>query len=320
MRISLPSLVVLCGAAAATLAGIRGRAADSPAPTPRVAAPQAPNPAAQEVWGQVRARLAARPRFVAEIHQQVEAFGQRLVGSGRYLQGIDETSDPPAPLVRVELLLGPTGSYQQICDGKRIWTVSQSSGEVTLRSIDLTSVERALAAAERPPAALVAAGLAGCGLTRMIDALDRSVEFTDVAGARLRGRPVWALRGRWNRDGWISLLPQQREAIEAGRPVETSELPEQAPDHFVVYVDQRDLFPYRIDFRRNARPAYLPAGYDASPRVLFSWELVNVRFDAPLAPETFRFDPGARSFEDHTADLLSELNLKPQAAADPAPK
>lgn len=319
MRISLPILVLLCGGSVVALAELRGRAVGTPAPSaPTARAPT--DPSAGEIWKRTLAQLEARPTFSADLLQQVHVYGQRLVGSGRYLQGLDLAADPPAPLARIELLLGASGSYQQVCNGKRIWTVSQASGDAELRSIDLATLERALASAERPPADLVRVAFAGCGLTRLLRAIDASVEFVEAAPGTLRGRPVWALRGRWNRDAWIALLPRQREALESGRPPDTRELPEQAPDHFVVYVGRQDLFPYRIDLRRHARPAYLPAGYEAGPRVLFSWELVNVRFDVPLTPAQFAFDPGARSFEDQTARLLAELNLKPALDAAAAAK
>jgi len=244
--------------------------------------------------------LESRHSISAQIRQEVELFGQRLVGSGAYL----ELRTDRARLSRLELrtqLGQQTGSLVQVCDGENLWTHRRLLDDGKLDRVDLARVERALKKAGRSGDEPLPAYLGNlCGLGRLLRGLKRNFLFT-TAQPGLWGpeeRPVWRLSGRWTPERLAEILPDQKDAIARGEPPDLSALPPPLPEEVVLLLGQTDLFPYRVEFHRPG---------SARRRVLLTMDLFDVAFDLPVDPARFRYAPGDVSYADRTKEVVESL-------------
>lgn len=310
MKNSLPILTACwLGLAVGGSARVLGQAATEPpvrvatnaaassnvAPTAASSAPALVHEAAE--------RLDRHTAISARIRQQAHLFGESLLGTGTYQQGPSGSH-----LLRLELKLQVgtgTTSLQQVADGKYLWIHRQVDEKSTLARVDIRQVLKAREAAAGGTRPGYVLGLGG--LPRLLRNLDRDVEFAEVLPTQLAGLPVYAVRGSWSRKALAMLWPDKAAELAAGESLDLRELPEQVPDHIVLYLGRDDLFPYRVEYRRahegwsdRLRGAEVPA------QTLLVWQLFEVKFNVPVDPRSFVFEAGHMPLSDETEAYLKK--------------
>jgi hypothetical protein len=246
---------------------------------------------------------------VARLRFRIDLLGQRLTGSGSYLQG------PAASrLSRFEANLQAGDqlcSLQQVCDGQRLWTRRQLLDNPTLTCVDLS---RVLEAAEQssPAPDTAVTNLALGGLPLLLRSLDGAFQFDRATHGQRNSLKTLALRGRWKPSMLALLLPDQAAAIQGGGAADLTRLLPQVPDEVVLHLGQEDLFPYCVEYLRT--PASVPNGKNAllvgEPRTLLILEFFEVRTNGTLDPLKFVFNPGGLTPADVTAEFLQSLQAK----------
>ncbi len=256
------------------------------------------------------AALEANRSITAEISQEVDLFGKRLIGSGAYFEQAGE----PDRLMRLELRLqlgNKTSSLVQVCDGKILWTYRELLGTGSLRKVDVAQVTKALKAAGKPGNHGGMGALPGLGgLPGLLRGLDGSFDFKSAQRGILKLRddrlPVWQLRGEWKPAKLAKVLPEQKKAIAAGEPPDLSKLPEQMPEYVLLMLGHDDLFPYRLEYHRTVRSAE----ETGAGRPLVTMQFYEVVRNAPIARHRFQYSPGNLEFEDDTKQFLKSLDVK----------
>ena len=129
---------------------------------------------------------------------------------------------------------------------------------------------------------------------------------------------MWIVRGQLHPLRLAGMLPEQRDAILAGKAVQFDKLPKHIPERAVVMIGRDDLFPYRIELWRRLKPEKKTLGIRSPPPVdtlLLAVELYEVQLDVPLDPRQFAYNPGAVQPVDNTANFLRSIGLKPELEA-----
>ena len=259
--------------------------------------------------------LAQYNSLAAKIRQRVELFDQQLVGTGSYFQGPVDSY-----LLRWELKLrvaDQVSSLQQVCDGRTLWIQRQLTDKSTLERVDIKRLRAAQQNGNPSAAQPESAGTSGApaaaptlgsgGLSRLLRHMERSFRFTSIQPVQLGKTPMHALQGEWHPDHLIRWLPNQRAAIEAGKPADTSKLLEHLPDHVVVFLGRDDLFPYRIEYRRKSPSLVGKAlGKTDEFRTLLVMEFFDVQFNPALEKSLFTFEPGDTKYVDKTQEYLKD--------------
>ncbi len=283
-----------------------------------VAAQQAPG-------GQQLVQAAARlvqqqPPLEADIWQQIDVFGEEVIGSGNYRQFGRGTK-----MIRLYLSFAvegkPFSSLLQISDGERfLYTRQDGPKEKTLRFVNLERVEQAIAESETPPDPSVSANLsAHGGLPKLLIQLDENFDFGEPRLQSLGDPkiPVWIMRGKWKREKLAKLIPGQKDAILAGRPPIMLPLGPQVP-HEVELTLGRDMpfrgFPYQIVFlREETHRNRLGSAVSRDMQPFMTLKFFKVRHRTDLTAEHFQYDPDDEDddFEliDETAGYLKRIGL-----------
>ncbi len=254
-------------------------------------------------------RLAETHRSIsARVWQRVELFGKQLEGSGTYLE---QRSEEGLQL-RLELkfpLDGEPCMLLQVCNGRYLWKYEKFGTTAKLGRIDTWRVVQALE--ERGGGA----GWANLrpwpgwgGIPRLLRSLDRDFDFSAPQAAELPGGfPTLRVEGRWKPDRLAALVPESKAAGQ-GRAGDPSPLPPQVPHRVVLHLGRDDLFPYRIEFRRQK-----PGSGDGSPsdadHPVAVMELREVVFNVPIGREQFHYDPGTLEYTEQTDRFLDSLGL-----------
>ena len=216
-------------------------------------------------------------------------------------------------MIRLELstqIGDQVSSFLQVCDGKCLWTYRKLFDETTLTRVDAVRAMRVLQAMAAAPGRDPAATLPGLGgLSRLLRGLDANFCFTTAELGRVKQPvkylPVWKLEGGWRPAQLVRLLPQQKAAIEQGKPVDTTRLSKHLPDRVVLLLGQEDLFPYRIEYRRQVDKKEASEGEET--RSLVTMELYEVNLNALAEPTRFLYNPGSMEPEDQTESFLLSL-------------
>ena len=191
-------------------------------------------------------QLRGRRTVSARIRQQIRMFGQNLAGSGTY----EHANVNAEYLYRLQFqiaLKDQPATMLQVCDGHFLWTNRTYPGEpATTDRVDLNLVRRYLQADEgRAGGAMLANQSAPTlmnmgGLPQLLEMLARQYEFAEPQPATFHQTAVWSLKGT------ISPQAKQRILDAAGE-----RLPQHVPASVVMVLGQDDLFPFRIEFRRE---------------------------------------------------------------------
>lgn len=89
----------------------------------------------------------------------------------------------------------------------------------------------------------------------MLRDLQYGFQFLPVSETYLGEVPVYELRGVWRPEPLIRLLPDQADAIRAGKNVRLDGLPELVPHEIVIYIGKQANFPHRIEYHRLNKAA-----------------------------------------------------------------
>jgi hypothetical protein len=258
-----------------------------------------PGVTGDEVLAKAIAELDGHTTISARIRQQVHLFDQHLVGSGVYLQAKGAFGHN---LTRFELkmqLQDEVSRMLEVCDGQFLWATRELKNGDPVYPLNKVDVKRVLSA--RPAAGQGGAipRLALGGFSRFIQSLRQGFEFHETAEDFLGDLPVYRLRGVWRPEQLVQFLPEQKAAIEAGQGGDLRKLEPHVPDEVFVYLGQDDLFPYRIEFRRDGSP-------------LVNCEVSELQLDVAIDPAQFQFDPGPKKQEipDTTTQFLLQYGLE----------
>jgi len=237
----------------------------------------------------------------ARIRQTVDLFNQHLVGSGVYLQSKGGYGHN---LTRFELqmqLQDDVSRMLEVCDGEYLWATRELKNGDPVHPFNKVDVKRVLSA--RPAAGQGGAipRLALGGFSRFIQSLRQGFTFHETTEDFLGNLPVFRLRGVWKPAQLVQFLPEQKADIEAGQGGDLRKLEPHVPDEVFVYLGQDDLFPYRVEFRRDGHP-------------LVNCEVSELQIDVAIDPRQFQFDPGPKKQEvpDTTAQFLAQYGLTEQ--------
>jgi hypothetical protein len=254
------------------------------------------------------AQLDGHSSIAARVRHRTLWFGQRLIGSGRYLQG-----PPGQRLMRLEVrtpLVDKVSTLQHVCDGQTLWIYEYSNAGKRLGRVDVEQAVQAFHAAPAAagtPSKLLAVG----GLPQLLRNLESSFEFTLVERRLLGDLPSWVLRGSWEKEQLARLLSDQPAEIGTGKQPDYAALAPQLPDEVVLWLGRDDLFPYRIEFRRTAAAEFLQKRNglvdDRESSMIF--EFFEVQFDTVIDPKEFTYHPGTLFAEDRTAGFMKRLGL-----------
>lgn len=253
-------------------------------------------------------RLSQSRTISAKMRYHIHMFEQQLVGEGTYRQ-LNAVRDT---LLRLELKMPvneQVTSFQQICDGRFLWTrrhapdLDTGRMQTWVSRIDLHVVRESLRANARPPATVSAASgisLGQGGLPRLMTELQEHFEFQAGMPGEINDFPVITLTGQWKKSS-LKLF-----ATDEKPDPQLADIPRHVPHTVSIALGQRDLFPYLIEFRR--RPA-LVAGQTplvvrpAQP--LVSMQFIDVQVNKPIDPAIFDYRPGDSPITDRTQQYLS---------------
>jgi hypothetical protein len=252
--------------------------------------------------------------IAAGLSCQVDLFGKQWGGGGDYW----EERSGPFPKVRMELKIplgDKTGAMVQICDGRFLWTYRRLIDDEKLERVDLARVaavlgRRAVAASDSPIIGTIGAG----GLGGLLRELQRDFRFGIDRQTELLGVPVTILRGHWLPERLATVLPDQKDAILRGGKPNYRKLPRHLPTSVVVMLGARDLFPYRIEYRRDdaQRASGWDEGASDSVRTMVSMQL-EPRNEA-VGPAHFECKPGGIDVADVTEAFIKRAQARRDSA------
>lgn len=289
-----------------------GKVGAEPMPTPRIAAHTAGYPPNQfnELLQRSIATLESQYSISARVRQSVDLFDKQPVGSGIYL----ESRSQDGLLYRFELRLQineEVHSLLDVCDGRYLWQYRKLREDQTLTRLDLQRVAEVMENMGRmPQPGEVGLWPGAGGLAKLLGGLQGSFDFVTCEPTQLRQQlRAWKLQGYWRREKLLRLLPKQEKAIREGGAIDISKLPDHVPDHVVLFLGADDLFPYRIEYRRQANPKQVDPGQGDGP-LLAAIDFFEVSLNTPIDPARFFYSPGNLGFIDQTDSVLQAMGLK----------
>ena len=203
----------------------------------------------------------------------------------------------------------------QVCDGQYLWTYRKLFQNGSLRRLDAVRATEALEEAattkrKNNPNEKVEMLPGLGGLAQLLRGLYTTFDFVSAEKGTLESKPgrmvVWRLEVQWKKEQLANLLPDRKEAMEAGKPIDLGELPEHLPDRVVLFIGAEDRFPYRIEYRRRSTEADSDSG-NSGGREIVTMEWLDVVMDRPVDPRRFEYNPAGLGYEDTTAKFLARL-------------
>lgn len=258
----------------------------------------------QDIVAQAATQMTLHPSLEAKMRQRVGIREQYMVGSGAYLQlrhGEDVRFRWELRLQVGERLT----SLQHITDNRYLYIRRDIGDTKSISRIDLKRVQaaREKLAAGNVPQNFAALGVGG--LSQLLHGLADNFKFGDPQPETISGVNVWRMSGAWKSKALAKLLPDQSEAILAGKLPATETLPVQLPDRVSLVVG-RDaplaLFPYRIEFARLDPESN-------QPRSMLIMELFEVRLRPDLDPRLFEVPGSEQDLVDETDAYLRKHGL-----------
>ncbi len=148
------------------------------------------------------------------------------------------------------------------------------------------------------------------GLPKLLRGLYLAFDFT--AAEETLGEdqlPVFRLRGQWKPAKLAQLLPEQAAQINAGGGADLGKLPSHVPHFVVLDLEQRGLFPRRIEYWRRM-PAAPRSTAPPENRLLTAIEFLDPQINVPVEQARFQFDPGGLSVSHQTDQYLEMMKEK----------
>ncbi|MEX0937202.1 MAG: hypothetical protein WDZ59_05025 [Pirellulales bacterium] len=251
--------------------------------------------------------------IAANVRQQLNLFGNRLVGAGVYYQ----EGRGAEMLVRFELrthIAGRECSLQQVADGRYLWTDEQFDHERSIRKVDLRRVQKALSAQETATGSAARLPLAVGGVPRLIERLAMNFHFGPPNRIQLGDLPAYALEGTWRPDRLGSLTAgpgssddSKADAKEdaAAKSPNLASLPHHVPHEVLLVLGQEDLFPHVVEYRRLMGTPPGAGGRETLVRL----ELYQVRTGEPIDNRQFLYRSSETNIADHTDQFLRQNGL-----------
>lgn len=264
---------------------------------------QIPQPAqntGQQLVAESARNLFDLPGLEAEFRYRVEAYDQKLVGSGRYLQ----SGQGPEKLFRLELstqLEQGKATQQTICGKQYLWIrrdlgpERQSLARVNLRRLRSAIAERGTPLAIDPSPTW----LGIVGLPKLMTSIGGWFVLEPAQESQLEERRVLRLRGVIN--------PAMRDSLLSGS-AKKGQGREQIPDAIELTLGTDDalpLFPYRIEYLKS-KSAEEPG--ELSPMLTLDFYSAKVQND--FDPQQFEYFPGDQEVEDRTRLFLERLGFE----------
>lgn len=251
--------------------------------------------------------LERRQAISADIVQSGRMAGQVVETSGHYLQKGRGDARQFSLLLQGRIG-GSSARVWQVSDGRIHWTdiawnADRSPDRRQVKRIDLRKVRRELypgADDEFRPApgdaainsASAAAWFELGGLPMLVGSLAEKFDFGAPRQMYLRNAPVYTMIGHWKPAQRQALLTSvandnAKEAKDAQQPPEAKRLPERMPDHVLIAVGMKDLFPHLIEYRGpsdplSARGLAEDNRFRQSTGPMFKLDFLRPRFDDEL--------------------------------------
>jgi hypothetical protein len=263
---------------------------------------------ASELVSQAIRRLDTQQSVSANLRLRIRLFDADLIGAGLYQQA----GQGSGRRFRFELKTQTTDQVIgqiQVCDGESLWRYRWSAGQPHISRLNLTRVRQARERLASETQATAADDLASGGLAAVLRQLSRTFRPLSAEAGYLNDAPVWAVDLAWNSAALATLAPEQRERLDAGEPLDFTRLP-QLPERGVVFLGYEDLFPRRIEFRRRTDADGEAGQGGDGDRTVVSAEFHDVRFNEPVDPRQFQYQPGG-AVEDITSQFLQQHGLLP---------
>jgi len=245
-------------------------------------------------------QLRQHPSVTAKIRQQINLFGQRLPGSGVYLQ--QRTRN--VHRMRMELKIQRSSqitSIQQVSDGRFLWLYRNVEGKPELSRIDLKRIKEA-SGGNSPP--LASGLLLPEGLPAVVEQLAQNFRFDQPRPAMLRGEKIWGLVGNWRAEKIKEWPEHQVGTTEADGTIRIDERSPHLPERVEIALGRDDLFPYRIQYlRRNSSEST----DDSSFTPMVTMLIFDVRIGEPLDPMLFAYHPHDLEVQDETSKYIERL-------------
>ena len=263
----------------------------------------------RQIVSNCRKTLENSQGFVVELTQEIDLFGQRVIGEGKYLQrgafGLQ---------TRIDMVYSSRGSkvadLQQIDNGRFVLTRYQTPAHPPqLKRIDLDRVRSELDWAN---VALPHSGMStASGLLGLARSFERDFDFGPPQVQDWDGQEVWVVVGRWK-----ARELKRRFGIDATAPdIETqlARIPDPFPTHVELVVgtnSQLPFFPYRIDFLRRK-----PGNQGIEEHRIGRIDMQRIDFRTIPDEVEFQLAPGDDIVTDETAEFIAhqrqqELNLR----------
>lgn len=247
--------------------------------------PAAPN--AAELLSASHQKLLALTHIRAELQEVVAIKDPPFRMTGSYVSaGLKLRLN-----FQVKLPDGVTGSLLEVCDGERLWSVTELPGSTRVTRRDVRQILTAMEQAKNRPDRAAAIDLALGGLPALMTSLTRSMQFQSVKSETVADREYWMVSGKWRSEFLRQLTGSE----------DKSKLPAHIPDAVRLYLAKETLFPERI--------AYLKQEPDGDGyRPLLELRLTNIVLNGPVDPREFDFTPPESvEPEDVTRQYLDQL-------------
>jgi hypothetical protein len=248
-------------------------------------APTTPNPA--ELMTAAHQRMLSHTHIRADLQEVVAIKESPFKMAGSYVSaGLKLRLN-----FEVKLPDGAKGSLLEVCDGERLWSVTELPGSMRVTRRDVRQILAAMDQAKGRPDRAAAIDLALGGLPALLTSLSRSMQFQSVKSETLSDRDYWKVSGKWR--------PEFQRQLTGGDS--QAKLPAHIPDAVRVYLAKDTLFPERIE--------YLKQDADSENwRPILELRLTNIALNGSVDPREFEFTPPESvQPEDVTRQYLDQL-------------
>ncbi len=257
------------------------------------------------------AALEGHRSITAEIRQKVNLLDQELFGAGYYMErrGAGGLQFVLRSRIQADADQEPS-SLLKVFDGRYLWTYRRLGGSESLGRIDVEYVKQRLEETGKIVELADVGKWPGLGgLPRLLRGLSIAFDFGTIEAESVRlknGMPAWKVVGLWRPDQLRATAPGLEESTGPARVIEMDDLPSHLPGAVVLVLGQKDLFPYRIEFRRGRHGP--PAAEDGDNEGV-TLELSRVNIDGPTKPTWFVYNPGDLDYADQTRAFLKSLGV-----------
>jgi hypothetical protein len=113
----------------------------------------------------------------------------------------------------------------------------------------------------------------------------------------------------WRPERLASLLSTGTESTDREMSISIDELPRHLPDRVFVLLGKSDLFPYRIEYRRQSSASSAARMLSGGPATdsLLVMDFYRVSVGAAIDSRDFSYSPGNVPIDDRTDQFIARL-------------